>query len=171
MASVITEVAVPPNSEISQHLEGADFADSYEVSIENPAMTALEIYLSAVSKTPAWIERLMTTRNRIVSVFGIKDLGSLGAVDQSKPVAAYRVGDRVGIFVVYSLSDQEIVFADSDKHLNAKISVRKTGSHDHPSVAVSTVVHIHNALGRLYILLVAPVHRLIVPAMLRRLAA
>ncbi|HEY8706862.1 MAG TPA: DUF2867 domain-containing protein [Burkholderiaceae bacterium] len=39
---------------------------------------------------------------------------------------------------------------------------------EHRSAAVSTVVHIHNLLGRVYMLFVAPVHRLIVPAVLGR---
>jgi Protein of unknown function (DUF2867) len=171
MTAVVTEIAVLPNSEIAKHLNGADFADAYEVSIKRPTMTALEIYLSAVAMTPAWIERLMTLRNRIVVVFGLKNLGNLGAIDPTKPASAYRVGDRVGIFVIHSLSDQEAIFADSDKHLDVKISVRKIGDDDHPSVAISTVVHIHNTLGRVYMFFVVPAHRRIVPAMLRRLRA
>jgi Protein of unknown function (DUF2867) len=127
MTSAVTEIAVSSNSDIAKHLHGAYFADAYEVSIKRPAMTALEIYLSAVAMTPAWIERLMMIRNRVVSVFGLKNLGGLSAIDRTKPASAYRVGDRVGIFVIHSLSDQEAIFGDSDKHLNAKISVRKTG--------------------------------------------
>jgi hypothetical protein len=169
MRPVVTETPIPANSAIARHAEGANFADSYQVRLLNPSQSALEIYLSAVSHTPAWVEVLMTTRNRVVSLLGLKNLGSMGAVDASKPVSAYRVGDRVGIFTLHSLSEQEVVFADSDKHLNAKISVCKTVSHGSPSVAVTTVVHIHNALGRLYMALVVPVHRRIVPAMLRRL--
>jgi hypothetical protein len=169
MTVIVTEIAVPPNSDIAQHLHDAYFADAYEVSIKRPAMTALEIYLSAVAMTPAWIERLMMIRNRVVSVFGLKNLGGLSAIDRTKPASAYRVGDRVGIFVIHSLSDQEAIFSDSDKHLNAKISVRKTGTDGQSSVAISTVVHVHNTLGRVYLFFVVPVHRRIVPAMLRRL--
>jgi hypothetical protein len=169
MTMIVTEIAVPSNSDIAQHLHGAYFADAYEVSIKRPAMTALEIYLSAVAMTPAWIERLMMIRNRVVSVFGLKNLGGLSAIDRTKPASAYRVGDRVGIFVIHSLSDQEAIFGDSDKHLNAKISVRKTGIDGQSSVVISTVVHVHNTLGRVYLFFVVPVHRRIVPAMLRRL--
>jgi hypothetical protein len=171
MTVIVTEIAVPPNSDIAEHLHGAYFADAYEVSIKRPAMTALEIYLSAVAMTPAWIERLMMIRNRVVSVFGLKNLGGLSAIDPTKPASAYRVGDRVGIFVIHSLSDQEAIFGDSDKHLNAKISVRKTGTDGQSSVVISTVVHVHNTLGRVYLFFVVPVHRRIVPAMLRRLGA
>jgi Protein of unknown function (DUF2867) len=38
------------------------------------------------------------------------------------------------------------------------------------SVVVSTVVHCHNLLGRLYIFVIAPFHRLVVKAGLRRAA-
>ena len=39
------------------------------------------------------------------------------------------------------------------------------------TVYVSTVVHIHNAMGRLYMFFVAPAHRIIAPATMARLAA
>ncbi len=38
------------------------------------------------------------------------------------------------------------------------------------TLAVSTVVHIHNALGQAYMAVVTPFHRRIVRAMLQRLA-
>jgi hypothetical protein len=167
----ISSVSIPINSEISKHLEGAHFSDSYSVIVENSHLSALEIYLNVVSKTPAWIERLMSTRNRLVGFFGLKNLGNLGSINASKSFTDYCIGDRVGIFTIYSMSEQEVIFADSDKHLNAKVSVCKTLNNGHPSVAVSTVVHIHNKLGHLYMLFVAPVHRLIVPAMLKKLTA
>ena len=91
--------------------------------------------------------------------------------DESKPLADYRAGDRVGIFTIHSLTERELILTDSDTHLDAKISVRKTGSAAHPRAAVTTVVHVHNFLGRLYLVPVIPAHRLIVPAMMRRLAA
>jgi Protein of unknown function (DUF2867) len=171
MSPKVALVSVPRDSQIALHMPGADFFDTYEVADVDASMSAIEIYLRAVSRTPAWIEHLMSLRNRIVGVFGLKDLGSLGFVDGSKAAASYRVGDRVGIFVIHSLSEAEVVLADSDKHLDARVSVCKTGTCRRPSVAITTVVHVHNLLGRLYIAVVAPVHRIIVPAMLRRLAS
>lgn len=167
----IHEVPVPRDSDIGQYLDGAYFQDAYETRIDSPGLSALELHIQVMRQTPGWVDRLMTLRNRVVStLFGLKDLGKLAAVHPLKPAADYRVGDRLGIFVIHSLSDQEVVLTDADRHLDAKVSVRKTGSVDHPTATVSTVVHVHNLLGRLYMLPVAPVHRLIVPAMLRRLA-
>ncbi|NRF70273.1 DUF2867 domain-containing protein [Aquincola sp. S2] len=167
----VNAVAVPADSDIARHLRGAHFFDAYEAALPDGRLSALEIYLSVVSRTPGWVERLMSTRNRVVGWFGLKNLGSLGAIDRAKPASAYRIGDRVGIFTIHSLSEREVVFADSDRHLDAKISVCKTGSAERPAAAVSTVVHIHNLLGHVYIFFVGPVHKLIVPAMLRRLPA
>ncbi|MBI3524076.1 MAG: DUF2867 domain-containing protein [Betaproteobacteria bacterium] len=136
--------------------------------LKHQGRSALEIYLDVVCRTPAWVNFLMATRNHIVSLFGLKNLGHLGDGTRSKPVSAYRVGDRVGIFSLLSLTDEEIILGDSDKHLDVKVSVCKLNPGARESIAISTVVHIHNLLGRVYMFFVAPVHRLIVPATLAR---
>jgi hypothetical protein len=46
------------------------------------------------------------------------------------------------------------------------VSLLKTADR---KVIVSTVVHIHNALGRLYMLFVKPAHCVIAPAVLARI--
>ncbi|MBV6324727.1 DUF2867 domain-containing protein [Duganella violaceipulchra] len=163
MTTAISAVDVPPNSEIASRLAGAYYYDSYETTIKPTSQSALELYLQVVAGTPAWINTMMALRNRVVALFGLKNLGGLGDVDAAKPAAVYRVGDRVGIFTIRYLSEQEVILGDSDKHLRAEVSVCKAQD----KVAVTTVVHIHNLLGRVYMLFVAPMHRLIVPASLR----
>jgi hypothetical protein len=165
----IARVAAPSGSRIASHALRADYTDTFEMPVVDASMSALGAALRLASRTPAWIEGLMSVRNTVVKTMGLKNLGSLGAVDRSKALSSYRAGDRVGIFVLELLSEAEVVLAVSDKHLDAKVSVCKVGSAGHPAVAVTTVVHVHNLLGRAYISIVAPVHRLIVPAMLRRL--
>lgn len=170
MTSSITAIDVPPSSRISHELQGANFFDSYEMPLAHDGRSALDIYLKIVAKTPSWINFLMAIRNRIVTVLGLKNLDHLGGLNPAKESSAYRVGDRVGIFSLLSLSDDEIILGDSDKHLDVKVSVCKLVRDGHQSVAVTTVVHIHNLLGRIYMLFVAPVHRRIVPATLVRAA-
>jgi hypothetical protein len=160
----ITTTAVPPHTQIAGKLRGADFHDCYETDLAPTALTALELYLRVVATTPGWVNTAMALRNRIVQLAGLKNLGLLSDIDQSKPASAYNVGDRVGIFTIAYLSEQEIILGDSHKHLNVNLSVCKLPG----KVAVSTVVHTKNALGRLYMLFVAPAHRRIVPATLRK---
>lgn len=100
---------------------------------------------------------------------GLKNLGHLGEVEQSKSATDYQVGDRLGIFSVLFLSDKEVIMGESDKHLDVKLSVYKGDENKPNTVFVTTVVHIHNALGRLYMSFVTPLHKLIAPAMLRKI--
>ena len=171
MKSDVLKIAVPSTSEISNQLTGCYFVDSYKVTIENSVRSALDTHHEIVSKTPDWINNLMALRNKIVAIVGLKYLGHLGKVEPSKSANEYRVGDRVGIFSILSLSAREVILGDSDKHLNAKVSVYKFDEGENKAVAISTVIHINNTLGKIYMLFVAPMHKLIAPAMLHLVAA
>lgn len=95
-----------------------------------------------------------------------KKYGPSRGVKKSKPTSAYRVGDRVGIFCLLYLTENAIILGDSDKHLDVKVFVYKTSQGKHPAVAVSNVAHIPNTLGRVHMFFVAPMHKIIAPAML-----
>jgi hypothetical protein len=149
-------------------LQGADFFDSYAMPLEHAGRSALEIYLGVISQTPAWVNFLMATRNRVVSLLGLKNLGHLGNLQKTKTACDYRIGDRIGIFTLLSNTHNEVIMGDSDKHLDVKVSICKLVQDGKESVASTTVVHIHNFLGRVYMLFVVPFHKLIVPAILAR---
>lgn len=63
----------------------------------------------------------------------------------------------------------EVILFDSDNHLDVALSVHKGQNPEtnRPMLTVSTVVHTHNLLGRLYMLPVAPLHKMIVPSVMR----
>jgi hypothetical protein len=160
----------PANSVLTRDLTSAYFYDCYLTPFDWGGRSALDIYLSVISRTPPWVNALMSIRNRVVSLFGLKNLGLLSSVDPNKASSDYAVGDRVGIFSLLYLSESEVVLGDSDKHLRAQISVCKTMIGAQAGIAVSTVVHINNTLGKVYLFFVVPVHKRIVPAMLSRMA-
>jgi len=168
MNPAVTNTAAPPAARISQEIPGSYFHDCYEMPLEHEDCSALAIYLKVVARTPRWVESLMTLRNRVVSLLGLKNLGHLGALPPLKEASAYRVGDRVGIFTLLSLTDDEVILGDADKHLDVKVSVCRLMCQARESIAVTTVVHIHNLLGRVYMFFITPMHRLIVPAVMRR---
>ena len=169
MPADIRPIPVPTGTEIHRHLPGAYFHDCYAQPAAEPLPPALAIYLNTVARSPAWVNAAMRLRNRIVSTFfGLKDLGRMDAVRANRPLADYRVGDRVGIFTLLYLSDDEVVLGDFDKHLRARVSVCRTRLDGSAAFAVSTVVHVNNLLGRAYLFFVVPVHRRIVPAVMAR---
>jgi hypothetical protein len=164
--------AVPAGSAIQARLPGAYFHDCHAVEVPDAKQPALGHFLTALANTPAWVDRLMTLRNELVQRVGLKHLGGLGAIDPAKPASAYLPGDRVGIFTLIANSDTEALLGDDDKHLDVVLSVFKqpAGAAGMVTVSVTTVVHVHNLLGRLYMLPVAPLHKLIAPAVTARMA-
>lgn len=162
------ESAVPPGSRIAQRLAGASFHDSWSIVSDATGLSALEHFILAARKTPRWIEICMRARNLVGGLVGLKNLGTLSALKLGKPAASYGPGDRVGIFTVFENTFDEALIGDDDKHLKVVLSIHRKS--DISSLdTVTTVVHVKNALGRLYMLPVKPMHRLIAPAVLSSL--
>ncbi len=161
---------LPPDSRIHAALAGADFADCYTFADPQPLATALDTYLALVARTPRWMDALMALRNQTVRWFGLKHLGALGSPRAPKAGVTYRPGDRVGIFTLEQNDPRELILFDDDKHLLVQLSLYKHTVAGQAMVSLSTVVHIHNRLGRVYMSLVGPVHRRIVPRMLMQAA-
>lgn len=90
-------------------------------------------------------------------------------LDENKPISEYRVGDQVGIFSIVSLSDNELLVEDCDKHLNVRLSFLIVPDGDTMTLHATTVVDVKNTFGKVYMFFVAPVHKLIVPTSLKTL--
>ncbi|WP_191487770.1 DUF2867 domain-containing protein [Pseudomonas sp. FEN] len=163
---------LPADSAIHQYLPGASFVDSHCVDVDNTERTALRHALNLMSMTPAWIDSLMGLRNRLVRMFGLKDLGRLTRIDLSRDDASYDVNDRVGIFTLIANRPDEVVLADRDKHLDVYLTLNRSAMTPEGTrtITLSTVVRTHNRLGKLYMLPVGPFHRVIVPITLKNIA-
>ncbi|WP_038210913.1 DUF2867 domain-containing protein [Vibrio orientalis] len=162
---------LPANADIHPYLPQSYFADSHSIELSYRGESALEIYFEMVSRTPKWVNFLMDLRNRIVSKLGLKHLGRMADLDQNKPVEDYKVGDQVGIFSIVSLRHNEVVVEDCDKHLNVRLSFLLVPNGNQVTLHATTVVHVKNTFGKVYMFFVAPVHKVIVPKSLNSLIA
>jgi hypothetical protein len=161
----VVSVAVPIESAVSRAYNASDLADAYAIRLPANSITDPELLARFVfSHQARWVGQLMRLRDALVARFGIKTSGQLKKSNDK----------RIYIFKVYETSAHEIVLGEDDKHLDFRLSVfRRTeqaadGSTTH--LVLSTVVHCHNRLGRAYIMLIAPFHRMIVQSCLRRAA-
>ncbi len=145
MKSAVQPSNIPVESQLFTQLKDAYYSDAYSYT-EQSTLTAMQIWLSQVATIPNWVNLLMTARNSIVSRLGLKHLGQIGDIDKSKAASAYLVGDSVGIFTIKSISEQEVILIDSDKHLDVQISIFQA-SDDCQLVTISSVVHVHNFFG------------------------
>jgi hypothetical protein len=163
------ETRPPPGSRILSRLPACDFHDAWATRAGSPELSAIGQFKKAAAATPRWVDACMAMRNLFARCVGLKDLGLISAVDPTRPDDAYRPGDRLGIFTVIENHPDELLVGDHDRHLEVVLSVHCRRDPEGAVITVTTVVHVHSWLGRLYMLPVAPMHRRIVPAVLQAL--
>lgn len=157
----------PKNTMLQDSLKSAYFWDSYSVKTKYDNQTALDIYLAIAKNTPSWVIQLMTLRNWFVSKLGLKDLGKINEFEHRNSSEDYKAGDTIGIFKLVANSRNEVVLEDRDKHLDVRISLLVEPDGEQAIVHATTVVHVNNLLGKIYMFFVAPVHKVIAPSSLK----
>jgi hypothetical protein len=151
---------VSPSIESGQLLAGAQFVDAFSLEVDGRALDARHAAERMMGRSPRWIEALLTLRNMLVTPSGLKTSGAKEAVRQT-----------IGIFPVLSETPDRLVAGFNDKHLDFRVVVDVTTFRDNQRITATTLVLTHNLLGRAYLAIILPFHRLIVPAMLRQVAA
>jgi hypothetical protein len=145
-----------------------NLADAYSIELpigtsQDPEVLARFIF----SQLPPWMNGLMKIRDAVVAGFGLKTARKLKEADIKNKE------NRVGIFKVYSREPSEIILGEDDKHLDFRLSVLHSDTASRAGkqrLILSTVVHCHNRLGRMYIFIIAPFHRLLVQSSMRHAA-
>ncbi|WP_374260519.1 DUF2867 domain-containing protein [Zoogloea sp.] len=131
---------------------------TYRLPLPPGALEIDQIGKAFLTASPWWLRHLATLRDVLVRPFGLRPMASAGGVFQS----------------VARTPDEWLLGAD-DRHLDFRVSLRVFAAPDGAQLQISTWVQPHGRLGRVYLALVAPLHRGIVPckarAMWRWLAA
>lgn len=165
---LVAPVALPVQSAITHAYKSMHLADAFSIRLASGASSDPELLAQSLFlNQPAWIGVLTRLRDAIVAPFGLKTTAHL------RTLADAGKATRLGIFRIYSIGESEIILGEDDRHLDFRVSVLCSAgppTEVHRQLTVSTVVHCHNLLGRAYILVIAPFHRLVVKASLRRAA-
>ncbi|WP_051609866.1 DUF2867 domain-containing protein [Terasakiella pusilla] len=159
----VKEVPVPPEHATTL-LDRVTFADCYEVApVSKDHLT--DLYWNIFTHSPAWITNLMALRNRIARRFGLK----AAAPDEGNSTAPcpapndVQVGQRLGMFQVMKMADNLLVTGEDDSHLDFRIALSRTKDN---RLRVTTVVQTKNTLGRVYMFVIKPFHKLIARTMI-----
>ena len=157
---------VPSDGLLSDCLPRFDFADAYSLPISDEQAADIDgLARAAFQHVPNWILILMKLRNLLVRPLGLKTTYD---TTSNFLVGPLEVGSRVGIFRVYGRTPTEILMGEDDKHLDFRVSLRVEGPRGNKQVLVATVVCFNSGLGRFYLALVRPFHKVIVPAVMRQ---
>ncbi|MGJ5094899.1 DUF2867 domain-containing protein [Bradyrhizobium oligotrophicum] len=155
---IISEIT--PDVDRNRWLAGAEFADAFRITIDEPDIDARTAAERMLGHAPWWMAALLKLRNLLVRPFGLKTSGA----DPGSP------RPLIGIFPVVDETPQRIVLGFDDKHLDFRVLVDVASHRATTQVTASTLVQTHNALGRAYLAAIKPFHRLVVKAMLRQVA-
>jgi hypothetical protein len=153
--------AVEPAIDIGALLAGAQFIDAFSITLDDAALDARHAAEKMLGRRPRWIQALMALRNRVVTPFGLKTPRS-----KEQPSA-----DAIGAFPIVSETPDRLVAGFNDSHLDFRFVVDITASGNGQRVTATTLVLTHNLLGRVYLAVILPFHRLIVRALLRQVVA
>ena len=152
---------VTPAIDLNTLLAGAQFADAFSIAIDNPALDARHAAERMMARQPRWIETLTSLRNILVTPLGLKTSGESRTAPR----------EMVGIFPIVSQTPDRLVAGFNDKHLDFRVVVDVANSGALRNVTLTTLVLTHNRLGRTYLAIILPFHRLIAPSLLRQVAA
>jgi hypothetical protein len=155
---------VAPEIDAGPLLSGAQFIDAFRVDLAGCAIDARNAAERMMGHSPRWIEALLTLRNLLVAPFGLKTSGK----GENPP------RETIGLFPILTQTPHRLVAGFDDKHLDFRVVVDVAASgpdsETGQQVTATTLVRTHNLFGRIYLAIILPFHRVIVPAMLRKVA-
>lgn len=152
---------VLPQVDPATLLAGAQFIDAYRLQVDGQNLDARQAAIRMMARAPRWVDALLALRNLIVAPFGLKTSATGERVPR----------DIIGIFPVVSETPERLVAGFNDKHLDFRVVLDVGTVGARQSVIATTLVLTHNWLGRTYLWIIMPFHRLVVRAMLAQVAA
>jgi len=150
---------VTPDVDTGTLLAGAQFIDAFRVEIGTAPVNAREACTRMVLHGPRWIDALIRLRNILVTPFGLKKSGE----------GAPAPGGLIGLFPVLSETPERLVAGFDDSHLDFRIVVNVAGDAMLRHVTLTTLVRTNNLLGRTYLTLITPFHKLVARSMMGRI--
>jgi len=102
----------------------------------------------------------LNLRNLIVAPLGVKTSGD------GEPAS----GGVIGLFPVLSETPERLVAGFNDSHLDFRVVVDVASAGSSQQVTTTTLVLTHNWLGRTYLAVIMPFHRLVTRSLLRQVA-
>lgn len=158
MTNKVLLIPTPTEAIRASGLSGIDFADAYSGQADRSYVDAEQAARAAFADPPHMFKSLMALRNAIVAPFGLK-----AGIDFRD-----RGLGKVGVFPIISSTGAEVVLGGDDKHLDFRIWISIQPGLKGSEVTIATLVKINNLLGRVYLFVIMPFHKLLSRSLLQR---
>jgi hypothetical protein len=158
MSVIISEGPVPAESALNRRdVETAWFSDCYQANLNDPSQSVVDLFEAVLGHHPRWVRLLLIARNRVAGLARL-DVPPDATIHRFERKPNYAVGDTIGPWPIFVLTDNELIAGRNNNHLDFRFSVLKLKAPS-PAVAFSTICNVHNQFGKLYLFFIVPFHR------------
>jgi Protein of unknown function (DUF2867) len=149
-----------PSISVLDHrlVEAAYFRDAYSAPVRHTQASVVDIFWAIFAHHPMWMKSILILRNRIAILCGL-DAPTAAEILHPQFKSSYAIGDKIGVWPIFALTETELVAGRDNKHLDFRLSVLKVGVEEATSVVVSTVCTVHNLFGKIYLFFIVPFHK------------
>lgn len=155
----VTECDVPTGSVLDHALvENSDYHDSYRVNLSHRDLGIVDVFFRIFAHLPFPAKLILIVRNSFASLIGL-EAPSASEILHVEIRDHYAVGDKIGVWPIFFLGDNEIVAGRDNKHMDFRLSVLKVFDDSAASVVVTTVCTVRNRFGKYYLRTIVPFHR------------
>ena len=170
--NIVHRTLIPECSSIRQSLERVDYFDAFAVAYyEEGPCDVKETFKRLIYSAPKWVLILMKVRDFVMAFAGFKTSSGVQRAAVATHDFSLKIGQRFGIFQIFDISTNEIIFGENDRHLDFRVSLNGEDEVGKKTVSLITVVKFNNYFGRTYFFLVRPFHKFVVTAMLSNVVA
>ena len=167
----VVECDLPSGSMMSREfVERAYFRDFYRAPLSGRELGVVDVFFAIFALHPLWLKLLLVVRNKIAAIAGL-EAPTTSEILHIQIKDHYVVGEKIGVWPIFSLSKDEVVAGRNNKHLDFRLSVLKVHDGDRTNVVVSTICTVHNLFGKIYLFFIVPFHRYGVKTLLRNAVA
>lgn len=135
----------------------AYFRDAYRAPLNHSGARLQDIYFAVFAHLPWWMKWILIVRNRVATWFGLS-APTTEEVLHIEVKEGYRVGNKIGLWPIFGLSENELIVGRDNKHLDFRLSVLKLPEGERASAVFSTVCSVHNRYGKIYLFFIVPFH-------------
>lgn len=156
---MITEYDRLPSGSLldKQMVANAYFWDSYATAVRNENLDIIGAFEAIFGHQPPLLKAALIVRNWLARLAGLK-APSTSEIARFERKADYLVGDTIGPWPIFVLTENELIAGRDNSHLDFRLSILRVHA---PAefLVVSTVCKTHNLSGKLYLYFVEPFHR------------
>jgi hypothetical protein len=154
-----------PENSLLKECMYRDFSDSFAMTLNKPNISIDEVVNCFLTTSPNIVIRIMQLRDFLVKCVDLKT----GAFLEDREAMSFKPGNGQGLFLMYHCNENEAIVGSDDKHHNFRTSLYVKPSGTKTEVLISTVVVVNDNLGKCYLNVVAPFHKMVVRLIMKNM--